>query len=98
VTLVLHTLNALPSSASFRDCILSAHTDDAIALLGDGVYAALADTPACRELQETGAELFILHADALLAGVRQPAPFIAIIDMEGLVELTERFPRQLAWY
>ena len=98
MTVVLHTLCALPSSAAFRDCIKVARAGDAIVLLGDGVYAALEGTPACRELQATRVELFMLRADALLAGVSQSAPNIVSIDMEVLVELTERIPRQLAWY
>jgi len=98
MTVVLHTLSAAPSSAAFKDCIRLAHAGDAVVLLGDGVYGALEDTPACRELQATGVELFMLRADALLAGVTQPAPDIVSIDMEGLVQLTERLPRQLAWY
>jgi tRNA 2-thiouridine synthesizing protein B len=95
---VLHTLSATPSSTAFRDCTKVAQFGDAIVLLGDGVYGALEGTQACRALQAIGVELFILRADALLAGVTQPAPDIVSIDMEGLVQLTERFPRQLAWY
>lgn len=98
MTVVLHTLSATPSSAAFRDCTKVAQVGDAIVLLGDGVYGALEGTQACRELQATGVELFMLRADALLAGVTQPAPDIVSIDMEGLVQLTERYPRQLAWY
>lgn len=96
--MVLHTLNAAPSSAAFRDCLNVLQRGDALVLLGDGVYAALAATTACNELQATGAELFVLTADARLAGILRPAPHFVEIDMMGLVELTERFPRQLAWY
>lgn len=96
--MVLHTLNAAPSSAAFRDCLKVLQAGDALVLMGDGVYAALAGTEACSALQAQGAELFILRADASLAGVTQPAPGISSIDIEGLVALTERYPRQLAWY
>jgi tRNA 2-thiouridine synthesizing protein B len=95
---VLHTLSAAPSSAAFTDCVKVMQGGDAIVLMGDGVYAALEGTTACRELQDKGAELFILRADAQLAGVARVAASIVSIDMEGLVALTERFPRQLAWY
>lgn len=96
--MLLHTLNATPSAAAFRGCIEVVQAGDAIVLLGDGVYAALEGTAGCSELQATGAELFVLRADALLAGVTRPAPNIVSIDMEGLVALTERYSRQLAWY
>jgi len=95
---ILHTLNSSPSSAAFRDCLKVAQTGDAVVLMGDGVYAAMAGTGACIEMQAKNVELFILGTDALLAGITAPAPGIQIIDMEGLVALTERFPRQQAWY
>jgi|TARA_B110000503_G_scaffold32105_1_gene52106 tRNA 2-thiouridine synthesizing protein B len=98
VTVVLHTLNAAPSSAAFKDCLKVVQAGDAIVLMGDGVYVALAGTEACSALQTKGAELFILSTHALLAGVTHPAQGISSIDIEGLVVLTERYPRQLAWY
>lgn len=96
--MVLHTLNAAPSSAAFHDCLKVVQRGDAVVLLGDGVYAALDGTEACSALQTKNVQLFILGADALLAGVRTSAENITSIDMDGLVALTERFPRQLAWY
>lgn len=96
--MVLHTLNAAPSSAAFRDCLKVIQTGDAVVLIGDGVYAALEGTAACTELQAMEVELFVLETDASLAGVAEPAQNIDCIDMDGLVALTERFARQLAWY
>ncbi|MCB1687316.1 MAG: sulfurtransferase complex subunit TusB [Halioglobus sp.] len=96
--MILHTLNALPSSAAFGDCLKLLQPGDAVVLLGDGVYAALEDTSPCDELRATGVELFILQADALLAGIDRPAEGCNSIGMDELVALTERFPRQLAWY
>lgn len=96
--MVLHTLNAAPSSAAFKDCVKVMQQGDAVVLMGDGVYAALAGTEAGNALRAKGAEIFVLEADALLAGITQPAPNMTLIDMAGLVALTERFPRQLAWY
>ena len=96
--MILHTLNASPSSAAFHDCLKVIHTGDAVVLMGDGVYAALKETDACMELQAKDVELYILDADALLAGVTEPASGMHSIDMDGLVALTERFPRQQAWY
>lgn len=96
--MILHTLNASPSSAAFQNCLKVAQRGDAVVLMGDGVYAALHDTVACIALQEKEVELFVLGVDALLAGVTEPAPGIHTIDMDGLVSLTEKFPRQQAWY
>jgi tRNA 2-thiouridine synthesizing protein B len=96
--MILHTLNAAPSSAAFEDCLSVARAGDAIVLMGDGVYAALSGTRAWEELQSRGAELYLLNSDALALGVMQPTEGGNWIDMDGFVALTERFPRQQAWY
>ncbi len=44
--MILHTLNAPPSSAAFRDCLSCLGDNDALVLLGDGCYAAIPGTPA----------------------------------------------------
>lgn len=96
--MILHTLNASPSSAAFKDCLKVIHAGDAVVLMGDGVYAALAGTKAFSELQASGAELYALNSDAIAAGVTECATWANRIDMDNFVALTERFPRQLAWY
>lgn len=96
--MILHTLNASPSSSAFNDCVKVARAGDALVLMGDGVYAALQGTMGCEQLQSMGIELYVLGPDALAAGVVMPANGINIIDMDGFVTLTERFPRQHAWY
>jgi tRNA 2-thiouridine synthesizing protein B len=95
---ILHTLNTSPSSAAFKDCVKTIHPGDAVVLMGDGVYAALEGTAAYVELHSRGAELYMLGTDALAAGVTKKAGTVGVIDMDGLVALTERFPRQQAWY
>ena len=96
--MILHTLNALPSSSAFHDCLKLARAGDALVLMGDGVYAALQGTTYCDALQATGIELYALAPDALAAGITEPAPGISLIGMDSLVTLTERFSRQQAWY
>ena len=70
---------------------------DALVLLGNGVYAAIEGSAAFSALVETGVKIYLLHPDATAAGITCAAP-LKDIDMEGLVTLTEQFPRQLAWY
>lgn len=96
--MILHTLSALPSSAAFDDCVRVVHSDDAIVLMGDGVYAALDETHPCTKLQATGAELYLLATDATAAGVTKIVSAASSISMDDFVALTERFPRQQAWY
>jgi tRNA 2-thiouridine synthesizing protein B len=95
---ILHTLNASPTSAACRDCLALLQADDALVLMGDGVYAVLEGSAGCEELAALGIEVFVLAADARLRGVAISAPAVKAIDMEGLVELTEQYPRQQAWY
>ncbi len=96
--MILHTLNASPASAAYRDCVRILGEGDALVLLGDGVYAAIAGSEALRELEDAPAELYVLEADARLAGVTIADANVPTVDMDGLVTLTERFPRQQAWY
>ena len=96
--MILHTLNATPASAAYRDCLKVLGEGDALVLLGDGVYAALEGTEQLRELQDSPVQLYVLGSDARLAGVALHAQGLHVIDMDGLVSLTEQFPRQQAWY
>lgn len=96
--MVLHTLNASPESPAFNNCLAAIAPGDALLLLGDGVYCALAATPACAAILGCGAELYLLEKDARAAGVIDTPGNVTVTDMTGFVALTERFPRQLAWY
>lgn len=96
--MTLHTLNAPPSSAAFSDCLKVLGEGDALVLLGDGVYAAIEGSDACRALVDSAAALYVLAADARLAGVTLSGGDLRAIDMDGLVTLTQQYPRQQAWY
>ena len=97
--MILHTLNTGPQESAFQDCLRIAAADDAILLMGDGVYGAIKSTDACSELLKTGADVYLLRADAQAAGISgQLNDQIQSVDMDGFVTLSERFPRQLAWY
>ena len=96
--MILHTLNAAPSSPAFNDCLKIARTHDALVLMGDGVYAAIDSAEAYSALLSCGAKLYMLRTDAKVAGISAPGASITAIDMDDLVALTEEFPRQQAWY
>jgi len=95
---ILHTLNATPTSSACRDCLRLLREGDALLLLGDGVYAALKNTGACTGLLGSNAELYILQPDAVAAGIlgRIDERF-SMIGYDEFVALSERFPRQQAW-
>ncbi len=97
--MILHTINTGPGSPAFQDSLRIANGDDAILLTGAGVYAALDNTRACEQLLDSGAEILVLEADTRAAGILERVnKRIAMTDFDGFVSLTERFPRQLAWY
>ena len=96
--MILHTLATTPGRAAFEECLAILSPEDAVLLLGDGVYAGINNTDAFDRLQATGATLHILREDALAAGLIERLGAMTVIDMEGFVSLTERCPRQLGWY
>lgn len=96
--MILHTLNAAPGAPGFDDCLRIAAADDRILLLGNGVYAAMADSPAEKSLKRTSATLFALAQDVAAAGLAgKTADGVEIIDFDGFVALTESCERQLNW-
>ena len=96
--MILHTLNASPASAAFTDCLRLISPEDALLLLGDGVYSALAGTAPRASLDACGARVYLLREDACAAGVLERTGGVTVVDIDGFVELTERFSRQMAWY
>jgi tRNA 2-thiouridine synthesizing protein B len=96
--MVLHTLNAAPGSVAFDDCLRLACAGDTILLLGNGVYAALPGSQAASRLQQCDADVLLLRDDAIAAGSAIASDLFTAVDMAGFVELSERYPRQLAWY
>ena len=98
MTVILHTLNASPTSSAFSDCLLVAAAGDAIVLMGDGVYVAIDGTPAYTAILANGAEIYLLATDAGAAGVTRAPQGIALATMDDFVTLSEHYPRQQAWY
>ncbi len=97
--MLLHTLGRSPAHNAFHDCLAALGPGDALLLLGDGVYAARVGSQAAALLAGSGASLFVLDADASLAGVREClAPQVTLVDDDGFVALSERYSRHMAWY
>ena len=102
--MVLHTLNASPASAAFADCLRLVAPGDALLLLGDSVYGAIAGTEPRLALNASGAQLYVLREDASAAGV--PLELIGFEDARarsdevlaevGLAERGHHYPAQLS--
>jgi len=98
LSVVLHTLNAGPSSNAFAQCLRLLAPGDALLLTGDGTYCARPGTEAWEALLGNGVTLYVLSDHAMARGVAPLAEGAKAVDMDGFVALTEAFPRQLAWY
>lgn len=96
--MLLHTLNCSADSDAFRDCLRVAGENDTIVLIGDGVYLALPNTSPRLALDANPARIVALDTDTAAAGLAHRLNGIERIDMDGLVSLTEVYPRQVAWY
>ncbi len=96
--MVLHTLSAAPGSNAFDDCLRCACRGDTVFLLGDAVYAAISGSRACLDLQAAEARVMVLADDGRAAGLELDTLAFPCTDADGLVALTEYYPRQLAWY
>lgn len=97
--MLLHTLSRSPARGALRECLATLGPHDALLLLGDGVYAALAGSEAAALLAASGATVFVLEADAALAGMEgRLLPDATVVDDDGFVALTERYSRQMAWH
>ena len=97
--MILHTLNAGPDSAAFNDCLRISGATDTILLMGSGVYCGLENSRACLALLQSGAQMCVLETDAKAAGILGGlSAKIQLVDFDGFVALSERCPRQLAWY
>ncbi|MFT6286681.1 MAG: sulfur relay protein TusB/DsrH [Alcanivorax sp.] len=95
--MILHTLNALPDTPAFTDCLALLSDQDTLLLLGDGVYGAL--PKALLQLERSGLNICALKSDVSAAGLTETLPAqIKQIDFDEFVALTEQYVRQQAWF
>lgn len=95
---MLHTLSASATSSAFADCLQLLCKDDALVLMGDGVYCALAHSASRDQMLSTNVQLYLLNDDAVAAGISSRVSDTRLISIDQLVELSEQHERQQAWY
>lgn len=93
----LHLINKSPhSSDALEACLRVIAADDAILLIEDGVYAAMAGSESARALADVG---FALKADLEARGLQaRLAAGIGTVDDGGFVELCTRCDRVMSWF
>lgn len=100
----LHLLFTSPNAGTaLADALRVAAPGDALLLLQDGVYAAVAHAAGpsalLREAAAGGVALHVLVPDSDARGLAgRLHPGITLVDDNGFVALTERHARTLSWF
>lgn len=88
----LHIVSASPfTSTALTTCLNVATTDDAILLMGDGLYAC--NTP---HLANAPAKIYYMDCDRTARGIEAPKQGTGI-DYQGMVALTEQYNPIQTW-
>jgi tRNA 2-thiouridine synthesizing protein B len=92
---ILHLVCRSPfESDALTRCLERAGAEDAVLLMENAVYAVLKEVPANGKLYALLPDLEARGLDTEAATART----IQLVDYEGFVELTERYPLSLSWY
>jgi tRNA 2-thiouridine synthesizing protein B len=98
---VLHVVSGSPQgSQALIHCLARMQEGDALLLSANGVYAALANSGACRWLDVSPPlSVYVLAPDLEARGiaVEELWPGAERIDYEGFVDLAVRYPISLSW-
>lgn len=97
----LHLVFTSPAAGSaFADALRAAAPGDAVLLLQDGAYAAVAGAAWSDALAAAGnVRLHALAADVAARGiVARLHPAVSTVDDDGFVALTEHHARVVSWF
>lgn len=98
----LHICNQSPfESQHLKQAIELAMPEQALVLIENGVYGALANAPVASQLQSSigqGLKCYVLECDLSARGLGEPAVGIKAISMTEFVELTSQHSPIQSWY
>lgn len=99
----LHTVNKSPfSHTTLASCLGVCQPGDALLLIEDGVYGALASSPHAEQLRrarDAGVRLYALDSDLSARGLSgQQMDGIELTDYAGFVRLSAQQQRTQSWY
>lgn len=95
---MLHLVNKSPYERnSLETCVAYCKEGDAILLIEDGVYAAVANGKAAGQL--AGLDVLVLGPDLSARGISEDklASGIKVVDYNGFVELVEAKDKVQSW-
>lgn len=94
--MILHKLTASPfSNQAMQHCLLRVHSNDAVLLTQDAVYA-LMDTSLSVQLKQLP-NLYVLKDDAEARGVTLHDENVNLISYSDFVELSLKYDNVLSW-
>jgi len=98
--MTLHILNKSPhASHCLQECLQIAQPTDALLLIEDAVYAAIAAAPYARQLQDSGLSVYALAADIQARGLASmDTGTVQIINDHQFVDLTIEYSPIQSWY
>lgn len=97
--MTLHTVNLLPDHADCQRCIGQLAPGDAVVFLGRGVWIASAGSAWWRHWERDAVDLYALADDLAATGLAgHRAAAVGVVDLSGLVALSEQHACQRAWF
>ena len=97
---ILHTVNKSPfQKIDLKSCLAHASDDDAVLMIEDGVYGAIAGTDAAKMVADAKADIYVLGADLAARGISEDkvADGVKIVGYDGFVELAAEHSAVNSW-
>ena len=97
---ILHTVNKSPFQKNdLASCLNHANDGDAVLLIEDGVYGAVAGTAAATQVAAAAAKVYVLGADLDARGIasEKVADGIEVVGYDGFVDLASEHTAVNSW-
>jgi len=97
---ILHTVNKSPFQKNdLSSCLAHANKGDAVLLIEDGVYGAVAGTKAANQVAGADASIYVLGGDLAARGISEDkiADGIKVVGYDGFVDLAAEHQAVNSW-
>ena len=97
---ILHTVNKSPFQKNdLRSCLAHANSVDAVLLIEDGVYGAIAGTEAANQVSNCDATVYVLGGDLAARGISEDkiSDGVNVVDYDGFVDLAAEHQAVNSW-
>ena len=97
---ILHTVNKSPFQKNdLSSCLAHVNDGDAVLLIEDGVYGAVAGTEVAKQVSDTDASVYVLGGDLAARGIADDkiAEGIKVVGYDGFVNLALEHSAVNSW-